>query len=98
MTQEAQDSYAQALLVEAELLAATLPGLWEQHGGAQAALKQAQASSTEGQIRIREQAIQRLERVSTLRAQVVQTLRAEGERVLAALRAEEQPSRQQSLA
>jgi hypothetical protein len=93
MTQDAQDSYAQALLVEAELLAATLPGLWEQHVEAQAALEQTQASSTEGQIRVRKQAIQRLERVSTLRAQVAQTLRAEGERVLAALRTEEQPSR-----
>jgi hypothetical protein len=98
MTQEAQDSYAQALLVEAELLAATLPGLRERHGEAQAALEQAQASSTEVQIRVRKQAIQRLERVSTLRAHVVQTLRAEGERVLAALCAEEQPGRQQSQA
>jgi hypothetical protein len=94
MTQEAQDSYVQALLVEAELLAATLPGLWEQHAEAQAALEQAQASSNEVLLRVRKQAIQRLERVSTLRAHVVQTLRAEGERVLAVLRAEEQPSRQ----
>lgn len=94
MTQEAQDIYAQALRVEAELLAATLPGLWEQHVEAQVALDQAQASRTEAQIRVREQALKRLERVSTLRAQVVQALRVEGERVLAALRAEEQTSHQ----
>lgn len=94
MTHEAQDIYAQALLVEAELLAATLPGLWEQHVEAQAALEQAQASRTEEQIRVHEQALQHLERLSTLRAHVVQRLRADGERVLAALRAEEQTSRQ----
>jgi hypothetical protein len=88
MMQEVKDIYAQALLVEAELLAATLPGLWEQHVEAQAALEQAQASSTSEQIRVRKQALKHVERVSTLRTQVVQRLRADGERVLAALRAE----------
>ena len=96
MTQEEPLVYAQALLAEAELLAATLPALRQQQAEAQAALERVRARGTREQIMALVQALKRLERLSSLRLQTVQRLRQEGERVLTALRAEEQPSQQES--
>ena len=87
MPQEESLGYAQALLAEAELLAATFPALRQQHAEAQAALERVRASGTRDQIMALVQALKRLERLSSLRLQTVRRLRQEGERVLTALRA-----------
>ena len=67
---------------------------WQHHAEAQAVLEEARASGSKDQIRALEQALRRLERVINLRSQAVPEPRAEGERLLEALRAVEPPSRQ----
>ena len=86
---------AQALLSEAERLAATLPVLRQHHAEAPAVLEEARASGTKDQISVLEQAFRHLERVMSLRSQAVPELREEGERLLASLRAEDQAIRHQ---
>lgn len=95
MHQEETRFYAQALLSEAERLAATLLVLRQQQAETQAALEEARVNGSKDQIRALEQTLKRLERVSRLRSQAVPELRPERERLLASLRAEEQTSRQQ---
>ena len=95
MHPEGTQLIAQALLSEAERLAATLPVLRQQQVETQAALELARASDTKDQIRALEKALKRLERVMSLRSQAVPELREEGERLLASLRAEDQAIRHQ---